>query len=205
MKKVIITSLALVMVALFTSCGIQRNYAGANNVNAQQQPASTNPFGETYVAPCEVYDTPNTFAASTSFRGSSMQRHEVQKNALLAAQEIIRLKMKHAYKGMVSEYSASVGNNRGNDVERAMTSAGDRMIDAIINETSQSCTRWSAIYDDGSIECYIAITISKEETAKKITEEVKNNLTDEEKLRIGFNEKMYREKMQQQFEAYKAE
>ena len=71
--------------------------------------------------------------------------------------------------------------------------------------SSQSCTRWSAIYDDGSIECYIAITISKEETAKKITEEVKNNLTDEEKLRIGFNEKMYREKMQQQFEAYKAE
>ena len=133
----------LLMTALvLSSCGAKQAVA--------QSQKTQNPFGETFEAPCQVYDTKQDFAASTSFRGSSMQRNEVQKNALLAAQDLIRLKMQHAYKGMVSEYSASVGNNRGNDVERKMNSAGDRIIDAIINETMQSCVRWSGIYDDGA-------------------------------------------------------
>ncbi len=185
----------LVMTALvLSSCSAKQAVA--------QSQKTQNPFGETFEAPCQVYDTKQDFAASTSFRGSSMQRNEVQKGALLAAQELIRLKMQHAYKGMVSEYSASVGNNRGNDVERKMTSAGDRIIDAIINETMQSCTRWSEIYDDGDIECYIAIEISKEETARRISQEVKDHLTQDEKDRIGFNEEVYREKMQKRFEEY---
>lgn len=193
MKK--IQSLTILMiVCLFASCGSKQVVA--------QSKQTQNPFGETFEAPCQVYDTKQDFAASTSFRGSSMQRNEVQKNALLAAQDLIRLKMQHAYKGMVSEYSASVGNNRGNDVERKMTSAGDRIIDAIINETMQSCVRWSGIYDDGDIECYIAIEISKEETARRISKEVKDHLTQDEKDRIGFNEEQYREKMQQRFEEY---
>lgn len=185
----------LLMTALvLSSCSAKQAVA--------QSQKTQNPFGETFEAPCQVYDTKQDFAASTSFRGSSMQRNEVQKGALLAAQELIRLKMQHAYKGMVSEYSASVGNNRGNDVERKMTSAGDRIIDAIINETMQSCTRWSGIYDDGDIECYIAIEISKEETARRISQEVKDHLTQDEKDRIGFNEEVYREKMQKRFEEY---
>lgn len=193
MKK--IQSLTILMiVCLFASCGSKQVVA--------QSKQTQNPFGETFEAPCQVYDTKQDFAASTSFRGSSMQRNEVQKNALLAAQDLIRLKMQHAYKGMVSEYSASVGNNRGNDVERKMNSAGDRIIDAIINETMQSCVRWSGIYDDGDIECYIAIEISKEETARRISQEVKEHLTQDEKDRIGFNEEQYREKMQQRFEEY---
>ena len=193
MKK--IQSLTILMiVCLFASCGSKQVVA--------QSKQTQNPFGETFEAPCQVYDTKQDFAASTSFRGSSMQRNEVQKNALLAAQDLIRLKMQHAYKGMVSEYSASVGNNRGNDVERKMNSAGDRIIDAIINETMQSCVRWSGIYDDGDIECYIAIEISKKETARRISQEVKEHLTQDEKDRIGFNEEQYREKMQQRFEEY---
>ena len=186
----------LLMTALvLSSCGTKQAVA--------QSQKTQNPFGETFEAPCQVYDTKQDFAASTSFRGSSMQRNEVQKNALLAAQDLIRLKMQHAYKGMVSEYSASVGNNRGNDVERKMNSAGDRIIDAIINETMQSCVRWSGIYDDGDIECYIAIEISKEETARRISQEVKDHLTQDEKDRIGFNEQVYREQMQKRFEEYK--
>lgn len=186
----------LLMTALvLSSCGAKQAVA--------QSQKTQNPFGETFEAPCQVYDTKQDFAASTSFRGSSMQRNEVQKNALLAAQDLIRLKMQHAYKGMVSEYSASVGNNRGNDVERKMNSAGDRIIDAIINETMQSCVRWSSIYDDGDIECYIAIEISKEETARRISQEVKDHLTQDEKDRIGFNEQVYREQMQKRFEEYK--
>ncbi len=188
-------SVLLMTALVLSSCSAKQPLAGGQKTQ--------NPFGETFEAPCQVYDTKQDFAASTSFRGSSMQRNEVQKNALLAAQDLIRLKMQHAYVGMVSEYSASVGNNRGNDIERKMSSAGDRIIDAIINETLQSCVRWSGIYDDGDIECYIAIEISKEETARRISKEVKDHLTQDEKDRIGFNEEQYREKMQKRFEEYK--
>ena len=188
-------SVLLMTALVLSSCSAKQPLAGGQKTQ--------NPFGETFEAPCQVYDTKQDFAASTSFRGSSMQRNEVQKNALLAAQDLIRLKMQHAYVGMVSGYSASVGNNRGNDIERKMSSAGDRIIDAIINETLQSCVRWSGIYDDGDIECYIAIEISKEETARRISKEVKDHLTQDEKDRIGFNEEQYREKMQKRFEEYK--
>lgn len=188
-------SVLLMTALVLSSCSAKQPLTGGQKTQ--------NPFGETFEAPCQVYDTKQNFAASTSFRGSSMQRNEVQKNALLAAQDLIRLKMQHAYVGMVSEYSASVGNNRGNDIERKMSSAGDRIIDAIINETLQSCVRWSGIYDDGDIECYIAIEISKEETARRISKEVKDHLTQDEKDRIGFNEQVYREQMQKRFEEYK--
>lgn len=186
----------LLMTALvLSSCGAKQEVV--------QTKKSQNPFGESYEAPCQVYDTNEEFAATASFRGSSNQLQEVQKNALLAAQEIIRLKMQHAYEGMVSDYSASVGNNRGNDIERKMDSAGDRIIDLIVKETKQSCVRWSEIYDDGHIICHVAIQIPKGETAQRIANEVKDKLTQDEKDRIGFNEQVYREKMQKRFEEYK--
>lgn len=176
---------------------------GTSKLASIAEKKTQNPFGETFESPCQVYDTPQEFAQTISFRGSSHQRNEVQKNALLAAQELIRLKMRNAYKGMVSEYSSSIGNNNGNDVERKMTSAGDRIIDEIINETSQSCVRWSGVEDDGHITCYMAIQIPKGMVAEKVSKEVSDKLTQEEKDRIGFNEQEYRKEMAKRFEEYK--
>lgn len=189
---------ALIMIAcMLGSCA-------SKQAAAPQGQKSNNPFGgTTYEPPCQVYDTKQHFAATAAFRGSSMQPQEVQKGALMAAQEIIRLKMVHAYQGMVSEYSGSVGNNRGNDIERKMNAAGDRIIDLIVNETSQTCVRYSSVFDNGDIMCFVAIEIPKEEVANRVAKEVKDKLTQEEKDRIGFNEEQYREKMQQRFEDYK--
>ncbi len=192
-KLVVVTMIAWIMTI---GCGMSK-------VSSVADRKPKNPFGETYEAPCQVYDTPKEFAATGIFRGSSHQRGEVQKNALLAAQELIRLKMQHAYKGMVSEYSSSIGNNKGNDIERKMTSAGDRIIDKIINETAQSCVRWSGVEDDGHMTCYTAIQIPKGEVVAEITKEVADKLTQEEKDRIGFNEQEYRKDMTKRFEEYK--
>lgn len=197
MKRMLSLSVVLMITGVIvTGCG-------ASKLSSVTERKPKNPFGETYEAPCQVYDNAKEFAATGIFRGSSHQRGEVQKNALLAAQELIRLKMQHAYKGMVSEYSSSVGNNKGNDVERKMTSAGDRIIDKIINETSQSCVRWSGVEDDGHITCYTAIQIPKGEVAAEISKEVADKLTQEEKDRIGFNEQEYRKEMAKRFEEYK--
>lgn len=200
MKRFNFIAVITLMAIAFTACGAKKQVAQSSAPSG-----GANPFGETYSMPCEVYDTPQEFAATGIFRGSSNQKGEVQKYALLNAQELVRLKMKHAYKGMVSEYASSVGNNQGNDIEHKITSAGDRIIDDIINETAQSCTRWSAVESDGHITCYTAIQISKQETAQKIAQEVKDKLSQEEKDRIGFNEQEYRKQMEQRFQQYKEE
>lgn len=197
MKKVLF--MAIIAIACF-GCVSKKNVA-------QQQPSkastSQDPFGDVWESPCQVYDTPSDFAETGIFRGSSNQKGEVHKNALLNAQELIRLKMAHSYKGMVSEYSSSIGNNQGNDIERKMTAAGDRIIDMLVNESSETCVKWSSVESDGHITCYVAVKISKSEAASKIAKEVDNKLTQDEKDRIGFNEQQYREQMEKRFKDYK--
>lgn len=200
MKKMNFIAVIAMMVVALTACGSKKQVAQSSALSG-----GANPFGVTVAPPCEIYDTPTEFAATGIFRGSANQKQEVHKNALLNAQEIIRLKMKHAYKGMVSDYSSSVGNNKGNDIERKMTSAGDRIIDAIINETSENCLRFGEVQADGHLECYVSIKISKQEVAQKVAQEVQDKLTQEEKDRIGFNEQEYRKQMEQRFQQYKDE
>jgi len=200
MKKIFFVTISMAMITVLSACGAKKQVAQSSN-----NQGNSNPFGVVVAPPCEIYDTPTEFAATGIYRGSSNQKGELQKYALLNAQEIIRLKMKHAYKGMVSDYASSVGNNKGNDVESKITSAGDRIIDAIINETSACCLRFGEIQSDGHMECYTAIKISKQEVAQKVAQEVENKLTQEEKDRIGFNEQEYRKQMEQRFQQYKDE
>lgn len=198
MKKILL-SLAVASLALvFVSCGSSKNVVSNNNNN------NGNPFGETYEMPCAVYDTDTDFAATGIFRGSSYQKGELLKWALQNAQEQVRMKIQHAYKGMVSNYSQNLGNNQGNDIERKMTMAGDQIIDAMINDTRAVCQRFGAVDDSGHIECYVAIQISKKDLSDKVAKAVENVLTEDEKMRIGFNEMKYREQMNKSFEQYKS-
>ncbi len=187
------------MLAMLVLAGCGSSKQGTKHSNN----ASDNPFGEVFTTPCEIYDTEEEFTATGIYRGSSNQKGEVQKYALQNAQQQVRMKIKHAYKGMVSDFSQSIGNNQGNDIETKVSMAGDQIIDAVINDTRESCKRWSKVFDDGHIECYVAIKISKASLSQAISKAVENKLTDEEKMRIGFDEKVYREQMNERFKEYK--
>lgn len=198
MKKNFILLVAVTTaISLNISCGSQKQVV--------QQKTSGSPFGDVYEVPCAVYDNNEEFAATGIYRGSMNQKGEVHKFALQNAQSIIRMKIKHAYKGMVSDYSSSTGNNAGNDIETKVAMAGDQIIDAVVNNTSECCVKFSSVGDDGHIECYVAIKISKNDLSEKIAKEVSNKLSDDEKMRINFNESQYREQMDKKFEQYKEE
>ncbi|MBQ6732515.1 MAG: hypothetical protein IJR06_05285 [Paludibacteraceae bacterium] len=188
----------ILLVTLATSCSAKKAATQSSNSNK-----SGNPFGETYEAPCTVYDTNQEFTATGMFRGSKNQMNVVQTRALQNAQQLVRLKVKHAYKGLVSEYSSSIGNNKGNDVEDKMEMACDKALDGILNDTKAECTRWGAVDEDGHLYCYMAIRISKRDLAEKATKEVKNLLTEDEKDRIRFNEMNFRNEMNKRFEEFK--
>lgn len=198
MKKILLSLAVASLAVVFASCGSSKNVISNNN-------SSGNPFGETYEMPCAIYDTDTDFAATGIASGSSYQKGELIKDGLTNAQQQIRIKIKHAYKGMVSDYSQSIGNNQGNDIERKMTMAGDQIIDAVINDTKAICQRFSAVDESGRIEFYVAIQISKKDLSDKVAKGVKDVLTEDEKLRIGFNEMKYREQMNKSFEQYKSE
>jgi hypothetical protein len=197
MKALRKIGVAMMIALAFASCG------SSKQGTKQSNNASKNPFGEVYATPCEIYDTDEEFTATGIYRGSSNQKGEVQNYALQNAQQRVRMKIQHAYKGMVSNFSQSIGNNQGNDIEAKVSMAGDQIIDAFINNTRESCLRWGEVGDDGHIECYVAIKISKAKLADAISKAVDNKLTDDEKMKISFDEKVYREQMEKRFQEYK--
>ena len=193
MKKMFL-AVAILSIIILSSCTTVQPVA--------QTQATQNPFGQTFKLPCAEYDTKTEFAATGIYRGSMNQKGQLQMYALQNAQQIVRMKAKHAYKGMVSDYSSSLGNNQGNDIESKIQMAGDQMIDVILNDTEATCIEFGAVQADGHIECYVGIRVSKQEIAEKVSKTVANKLSEEEKMRIGFNEEQYREKMEQRMQQY---
>ena len=197
MKKVIYFISLSAMLLLNSSCGSKQNVVG-------QTPQNAAPFGEVYSMPCgNVKDTPEKFAAVGIYRGSSYQKGECHLNAIANAQAVIREKYHHAYKGMISNYSSTIGNNRGNDIATKLERAGDVVLDAMLNDAYEVCTKFSNVFDDGMIECYVGIEIPKGELAEKVSKKVADVLTDEEKEKINFNEYNYRKQMEERMKNYK--
>ena len=197
MKKIIYVIVASAMLLLNSSCGSKQNVVGQTSQNAA-------PFGEVYSMPCgNVKDTPEKFAAVGIYRGSSYQKGECHLNAIANAQAIIREKYHHAYKGMISNYNSTIGNNRGNDIATKLERAGDVILDAMLNDAYEVCTKFSNVFDDGMIECYVGIEIPKGELAEKVSKKVADVLTDEEKDKINFNEYNYRKQMEERMRNYK--
>lgn len=189
-KNLFVCAVAITLMVMVSACGSNKQTAQNN---------SKNPFGDTFEAPCQELDTETEFGATGIYKCSAAQKGQAQMYALQNAQQIVRMKIHHAYKGMVSDFNQSYGGNAGNDIQNKISMAGDQVIDAVINDTRATCVKFSAVDDRGDIECYVGIRISKQELAKKITERVGNVLTEEEKMRIDYNEKKFRDRMEARF------
>lgn len=197
MKRTVL--FAALSALIVCSCGTAKK----TSTQVQTSSASNAPFGEVYSMPCEVYDTDTEFAATGIYRGSSYQKGECQLNALENAKQLVYAKFKHTYNGMISNYSNTIGNNRGNDIETKLERAGDQVVKAILNDIQASCVKFSGVQSDGSIECYVAIKVPKRVIADQVTKTISDNLTQEEKDRIGFDEYNYRRQMEERMKNYR--
>lgn len=198
MDKTFYVSVFSCMAILLTSCGSKKQVVATVQNSA--------PFGEVYSMPCgDFRDTKDKFAATGIYRGSSYQKGECHLNAIANAQAIIREKYHHSYQGMISNYNSTIGNNRGNDITAKLERAGDAVLNMMLNDAFEVCTKFSNVFDDGMVECYVAIEIQKGELAEKVAKKVADVLTDEEKEEINFNEYNYRKQMEERMQNYKAE
>lgn len=200
MKKFSI--IAAVAVMVLSGCGASKK---AVNV-AASAPASNNPFGDVYEAPCAEYDTPEYFAATGIATGSRARMDVLQIDALANAQQIIRQKMEHAYKGAIDNYMNSVGNNAGTDMQSKLEAGGTQIMDLIVNDTQASCgPKFSGVDERGNVTCYVGIRIPKKALAETIVDVVADNVSEDEELQIRFKEEEFRKRTLENFERYKSE
>lgn len=209
MKKNILVMAFGMAAMLMTSCG-----GGASKqmvmyqrpIQYQQQPiqqsqpqASTNPFGETFTMPTFEPDTEEYFAATGTANGAKERMDVLQQAALTNAQNMIRQKMKHAYQGVISDYTNYMGINAASDAATKMERGGDQIIDVIVNETMARDVRFSGVDTKGNVQCFVGIRIYK----KKVVDEVVEKISEDQELKLRFKEEQFRERMQNVFKNYK--
>lgn len=192
-KNLFILAAFAASVCVMTSCGTQKTAVATTQ--------AVNPFGNgTYAAPGFEPDTDEYFAGWGTANGLQARMDVLQSTALTNAQNAVRQKLKHAYKGMVSDYSNYVGNNSGSDAQTHVERAGDQIIDAIVNDTQARTLNFSGVDESGRLNCYVGIRVYKKQLADKIADAV----SEDEELKIRFKEQEFRKYMQEKFKEYKA-
>lgn len=193
MKKFFVMAITISLATMFVSCGTQKMSPTVNN-------SPESPFGDVYEVPYAENDTDESFGAIGIAYGSKVRMGELQLDALANAQNVIRQKMRHAYKGAVDDYMVRFGNNAGSDIQSKLERGGTQIIDVIVNETQASKGPFFSNVDDkGNVNCYIGIRISK----KMIADKVADYVSEDEELKIRFQEKEFREGMKKSFQEFK--
>ncbi|GHV69445.1 hypothetical protein FACS1894199_18190 [Bacteroidia bacterium] len=188
--------MAVLAAVVATGCGSSKQTAGNYNKPA----GGGSPFGDVYEAPCTMMDNDEYFAATGIASGSKNRMDVLQTSALTNAQNIVRQKMQHAYKGAIDDYSKYIGNNAGSDATAKVERAGTQIIDALINNTKAVCgPKFSAVDERGDITCFVGIQISTKQIAEKIVDHVSHD----EEMKIRFNESEFRKRMDANFEKFK--
>lgn len=198
MKKIFTFAAVVGAAMMMVSCGASRQVA-------QSAPAkSGNPFGDVYEAPCAEADSPEYFAATGIAVGAKARMADLQRLALANAQQVIRMKMEHAYKGAVDDYMNSVGTNAGTDIETKLEAGGSQIMDLVVNETVATCgPKYSSVDDKGNMTCYVGIRIPKKALVETIVDNVADNVSEEEELKIRFKEDEFRKRTLEKFQNYK--
>lgn len=204
MKKIFTFAAVVCAAMMMVSCGASKKAATTFVPSAPQ--TSNNPFGDIYEVPCAEFDTPQYFAATGIAVGAKTRMADLQRIALANAQQLIRQKMEHAYKGAISDYLNSVGTNAGTDIESKLEAGGDQIMDLIVGETNATCgPKFSSVDEKGNMTCFIGIRIPKKALAETIVEAVADNVSEDEELKIRFKEDEFRKRTLENFERFKAE
>lgn len=192
----LISSVVLVLASVMAvSCSNKKNLAKEN-----YRPNVDSLFEDVNDAPCIDYDTDDYYVGLGIASGAKARMGELQTVALTNAQNIVRQKLQHTYRGAIDSYSNYVGNNNGPDLEDKVERAGTQLIDKIVNDTRATCgPRFSGVDEKGDVTCYVGVRVYK----KDFVETVTKHLSDNKDLKIRFKEDEFRKRMDANFEKYK--
>lgn len=193
MKKIFVMAITVSLATMLVSCGTQKMGTEPDN-------RSQSPFGKVSEVPAAENDTDEYFGATGIAYGSQARMGDLQLDALANAQNVIRQKMRHAYKGAVDDYMNRFGNNAGSDIQSKLERGGTQVIDVVVNETQASKGPFFSDVDDkGNVTCYVGIRISK----KIIADKVADYVSEDEELKIRYQENEFRKRMKESFKEFK--
>ena len=192
MKKAIVLAL---FASIILSCGNSKQAVNPTSPST----IATNPFGSTYSMPTFEPDTEEYFAATGTANGAKERIDVLQQAALTNAQNLIRQKMEHAYRGMVSDYSKYMGIDNSSSGVTNIERAGDQIIEAIVNDTQARAVEFSGVDEKGNVTCFVGIRISK----KQLTDRIADKISKDQELKVRYDEEQFRKRMDDSFRNYK--
>lgn len=149
--------------------------------------------------PCQSYDDADWFYA-TGARRFEMNRINTTPAALLrSTQRQLLDKLKGAYKQVTRDYFDQMDTEEGSYEREHIESAGEKVINQLVNETHEVCRKQTAYPDaEGKYTMYMSIRVSKKEIVEKVVDEI----SEDQQLKVRFNEKKFREDAFKVFEEF---
>ena len=186
--------LAVLLIAIsLVSCAGKKN---------QPVPAARGGFTGHIEDLCQVRDDENFFRATASANGPHPRRDFVKRTAISNAQNEIRQRASNLYRGVISDYGASIGINAGTDVDEKLRAGGDLIIVQRLNDAAIICgPKYSDIDDKGHLEVIVAIEISKKKLSDELVNHVRSVVPAEERARLEREENEFRRQIDAAFQS----
>ncbi len=190
MKKVslLIPLLAVVVLAM-TSCKSTKPVE-------TKAPVSNQSNADVYDVPCWMADDDEWFYATAQrqFKQSSMNTAPTA--TLRSAQLQMRQKLQSVYRAVLRDYFDQMDTDEGSYANEHIESAGDLIVKTAINETYEVCRKQTRPDEKNNVIMYVTIKVSK----KKFTDNMVKQLSEDEQLKVRFNEKTFRDSAFKVFE-----
>jgi len=201
----LVTVALTAMVISFTSC--------ASGKPTEQQIASPSDGTEKLRGPRPCFEPDPTdrsyMAGWGTINGSIRQESALYNGAIKIARINIVTKLSGHFKGMATEYGNIIGGNRGNDIASKLEDAVEEAIDKTLNDVSIVCQNSTEPDNSGMLNFYVGIRMYRDIAADVATVAaatvIKDNLTEDEKLKVRFQENNFKEQYKKAFNNFKSE
>lgn len=177
----------------------QGNRDGRND-RMRDREAKTPVKVETEVQPCQRYDDNEYFAASGFIRikagGDGEKDYTLLINKELnSLRQQVKSKIGGKYKEVVRDYFDQMDLDAKSSEASHIESAGEQVIDQILNDTEEDCREFGPIDDAGYQNMYIGILVRKVQIVNQLIDNLENNsnIPVDEKEQLRKNENAFRE------------
>ena len=191
MKRVIflVPMMAAVMFAM-TSC------KSTQKPVETKAPIASQSSVDVYDVPCWMADDDEWFYATIQRQFKQNSMNTAPTATLRSAQLLMRQKLQSVYRAVTRDYFDQMDTEEGSYANQHIESAGDLVIKATVNETYEVCRKQTRPDENGNVVMYMTIKVSK----KKFTQDLVQKISEDEQLKVRFNEKKFRDSAFKVFE-----
>ena len=151
---------------------------------------------QTYSFPCWQADDEDYYYAAAARRRGFNQQNTLATATLRAANQLMQQKIKSAFKQVTRDYFDQMDINENSEEASHIESAGERIVNTYLNDVMEYCREQTRPDGEGKIIMYIGIKVSK----KGLVDALSNGISQDQQLRLRFNEQKFREDAWKVFE-----